>query len=182
MGEQGSAIHYVCTHEEARILAFQQHRFWVSNCGCREGRGHCSRSRIDVCLMFRGDLQASGSGIKEIGLTDVLTLFDEVSEKHLVARPFRNETDKLVTDGICFCCDDCCGYFTNPEENKCDKGCLIERTEMDLCNFCGDCIEACYFKARKLVDGELLLDRGNCYGCGLCAEICPEKCISLTVR
>ncbi|OGC95876.1 MAG: hypothetical protein A2W25_03285 [candidate division Zixibacteria bacterium RBG_16_53_22] len=132
--------------------------------------------------MFRGDLQASGSGIKEIGLTEVLALFDEVSEKHLVARPFRNETNKLITDGICFCCDDCCEYFTNPSENKCDKGRNIEWTEMDLCNFCGDCVEACYFKARRIVDGELILDRGNCYGCALCVEICPEKCISLMVR
>ena len=27
-------IHYVCTHEDARKMAFGHDRFWVSNCGC----------------------------------------------------------------------------------------------------------------------------------------------------
>jgi len=182
MAGQDFAIHYVCTHEEAHLLAFQHSRFWVSNCGCREGRGRCDQSRLDVCLMFRGDIQASGSGIKEIGLTEVLALFEEAFQKRLVARPYRNKKDRNITDGICFCCGDCCEYFTNPDINKCDKGSRIAYTDMEKCNFCGECIDACYFDGRSMRDGEIVLNDENCYGCGLCADACLEKCVTMIAR
>jgi ferredoxin len=175
-------IHYVCTHEDARKLAFAHDRFWVSNCGCREGnKDGCKRSRIDVCLMFRGDIGSSGSGHKEIPLTEVVAILDEASEKKLVTRPFRSDKDKSVTEGICFCCDDCCGYFLNHEE-KCDKGARIENTDMELCNLCGDCVTACYFGARKMADDKLLVSRDECYGCGMCVEACALEAIALEAR
>ncbi|MFH1438034.1 MAG: 4Fe-4S dicluster domain-containing protein [Pseudomonadota bacterium] len=38
--------------------------------------------------------------------------------------------------------------------------------------------------ARALDDeeGELLLKRRKCYGCGLCVEACPSGCIEMIVR
>ena len=178
---QDLSLHFVCTHEEARKIAFVHNRFWVSNCGCREGRGRCSRSRMDLCLMFRDETACSGSGMKEITLTDVLGIFDEAADKKLVARPFRDEPDRTIVDGICFCCDDCCGYFLDRTE-KCDKGTQIESTDMINCSFCGDCVPACYFGARKMVDDELVVARDECYGCGMCVQSCPEDAISMVMR
>ncbi|MFH1335333.1 MAG: hypothetical protein ABII96_02355, partial [Candidatus Zixiibacteriota bacterium] len=68
MNNPDLAFHYVCTWDEAKKLTGQHHRFWVENCGCREKKeGGCSRSRMDLCLMFRSDVQASsGSNKKEI--------------------------------------------------------------------------------------------------------------------
>lgn len=180
MSEQGFPIHYVCTYEKAKELAFKEKRFWVSNCGCREGRGKCERSRIDVCLMFY-DINPSGSGKREITMTDLVAIFEEAESKKLVTRPFRNDKDKNLTEGICFCCDDCCGYFTNPNE-ICDKGELVESTDMNKCNFCGDCAAVCHFGARKMADDELLIANNNCFGCGLCAEVCPEDCVEMVRR
>jgi ferredoxin len=175
-------IHYVCTHEEARKLTFAHDRFWVCNCGCREAnKAGCKRSRTDLCLMFREDISSSGTGKKEIRLTDVLSIFEEAIDKKLVTRPFRSEIARNITDGICFCCDDCCGYFLDPAE-KCDKGTRIESTDMDNCNFCGDCVTTCYFGARKMVDDELIVSRNKCYGCGLCADSCSEKAIMIVSR
>jgi Na+-translocating ferredoxin:NAD+ oxidoreductase subunit B len=175
-------IHYVCTHEDARKLAFSHDRFWVSNCGCRENNKEgCKRSRIDICLMFGDYSGSSGTGKKEIPLTEVVAILEEASEKKLVTRPFRNEIDKAISDGICFCCDDCCGYFSNPEE-ICDKGSKIETTDMKVCNLCGDCASVCYFGARKMVDGDLAVSREDCYGCGLCVETCDLDAISLVRR
>jgi NAD-dependent dihydropyrimidine dehydrogenase PreA subunit len=182
MGQDEYAMHYVSTHEEARKMSFLHNRFWVSNCGCRERKGHCDRSRTDICLIFKGDIGSSGSGIREIGLTDVLAIFEEAAQKHLVTRPYRNDKDPAVTDGICFCCNDCCDYLLNPLENKCDKGALIEATNMEQCNFCGDCVNVCYFQVRKMVDDELVVSQDNCYGCGLCAGICPEQAIKMIPR
>jgi Pyruvate/2-oxoacid:ferredoxin oxidoreductase delta subunit len=136
---------------------------------------------MDVCLAFSGDIQPSGSGLREIGLTEVLSLFDEAARHRLVTRPYRNERKPEIADGICFCCDDCCEYFTKSDV-ACDKGIYIESTDMEVCNFCGDCVEACHFNARNLIDGELVLARNDCYGCGLCVDSCPEKCISMVRR
>lgn len=183
MSKEDLAFHYVCTRDEAKDIVGQRKRFWVSNCGCREKRGRCSRSRMDVCLMFRDDISGSGgSGRREISQAEVAEIFREAKNKHLVTRPFRNEENRAQTDGICFCCDDCCEYFLSPDEIKCDKGDFIESTEIDKCTNCGECVEVCYFRARKLDEGELIIDRDTCYGCSLCVDVCPEDCIEMVTR
>ena len=137
---------------------------------------------MDICLIFRDDIGSSGSCKKEIPLTEVLALFDEASEKKLVTRPYRNGENRTVTDGICFCCDDCCDYFTDPLVEPCDKGEYRQLTDMAKCNFCGDCVPVCYFKARSMQDDELVITESNCYGCGLCVESCSENCIKMIPR
>jgi len=121
--------HYVCTFEEAVELIEACPRFWVSNCGCREQKGECKRSRVDVCLQFAEATGADGSGIREIGRDEVDEILREAREKHLVARPFRDSGGAV--EGICFCCDDCCGYFLDPTE-RCDKGRMVERTDLEF--------------------------------------------------
>ena len=180
MTAENTPIHYVCTHEKAKQLVESHSKFWVSNCGCREGRGSCARSRMDVCLMFYPSDPGSGSGKQEIPRQGAQAILQEAEDKHLVARPFRNQ-ERTDTDGICFCCDDCCGYFLNPEE-KCDKGELVAATDMELCTHCGVCADACYFKARKMDSGKLVIDEAACYGCGLCRDACPEECIEMVDR
>jgi Pyruvate/2-oxoacid:ferredoxin oxidoreductase delta subunit len=181
MAETGPAFHYVCTREQAWELMQQRDRFWVSNCGCREERGgRCRQSRMDVCLQFRPQTGASGSGCREITREEVQAIFREAETHHLVTRPFHREDDLTADDGICFCCNDCCSYFLNRAE-RCDKGSLIERTDFDACTHCGICEEICYFGARAM-NGELIVNREECYGCGLCAEVCPEECIALVPR
>lgn len=175
------AFHYVCTHQAARQLARGYERFWVSNCGCRESRGQCQRSRMDVCLLLREGFPPTGSGFREISWADVEGILHEAAEKHLVTRPFRNQEDMTRADGICFCCDDCCAYFRDPNE-RCDKGDLIERTNTEQCDDCATCVDVCYFGARELSGGELMVDRAKCYGCGLCVEVCPEDCIQMIHR
>ncbi len=182
MDQKDLAFHYVCTREQARELINGRDRFWVMNCGCRESRGQCSRSRMDVCLMFRGDIAGSGgTSTKEISPAEVEDIFKEAEEKHLVTRPFRNESNMAETDGICFCCDDCCGYFLDPSE-ICDRGSLVETTDSDKCTDCGTCVDICYFGARRLGGDQLAIDKDNCYGCGLCIDACPEGSVEMTLR
>lgn len=169
----------MCTRDQARNLVNKFGRFWVSNCGCREGRDvQCQRSRTDLCLMFRDDLEPSGTGMKEASRSEMEEIFQEAEEKHLVTRPFWDEETKTRIDGICFCCDDCCGYFLDPDE-VCDKGNLIEKTQTEECCNCGTCVEACYFGARKMERDDLVVNREECYGCALCPEVCPEECIEM---
>jgi Pyruvate/2-oxoacid:ferredoxin oxidoreductase delta subunit len=172
------AIHYVCTRQEGRRLADAHDRFWASNCGCREGRGGCARSRTDVCLIFDPAFGGSGSNMHEITRAEVDEIFREAETKLLVTRPYRDPGDRDKTDGICFCCDDCCGYFRNPQE-VCDKGAMAEATDMDACTQCGLCADVCHFHARRMENDVLVVIHDNCYGCGLCADVCPVDCIQM---
>jgi len=182
MAEQEIPIHYVCTHDQAKELINKNKNFWVSNCGCREGNEKgCQRSRIDVCLMFDEGEASSGSNKKAVDRVFVNGIMKEAEDKKLVARPFRNEA-RTGTAGICFCCDDCCGYFAEGSEYICDKGKFIEKTNMKNCSQCGLCEEVCYFKARKMVNNEMEINQDNCYGCGLCTSVCPEHCIKMIAR
>jgi ferredoxin len=178
MSKDDLHMHYVCTHYEAEKLIKSHTQFWVSNCGCRELRGGCNRSRLDVCLMFKGDTGASGSGLREISPEEARAILAEANDKMLVARPFRNMADMSETEGICFCCDDCCGYFLDKNE-ICDKGSLIAFTHLKSCSACGDCIEYCHFGARYFENKQITTDYAKCYGCGLCAIACPETCIDM---
>jgi NAD-dependent dihydropyrimidine dehydrogenase PreA subunit len=176
-------VHYVGTLEQAADLIRRHKDFWVCNCGCREDRkkGKCRRSRIDVCLFFRGDVGSSGSGLKKITRRFAEGILHEAYDKWLVSRPFRNDNNRRIIDGICFCCDDCCGYFLDPAE-ICDKGKYVEKTDMKLCTGCGSCVDVCYFKARKLKSSRLKITRSKCYGCGLCIRVCPAKAVKISKR
>jgi len=176
-------MHYVCTREEARgILArLDQDRFWVSNCGCREDRGRCSRSRHDVCLAFQPGEGTRSPGSREVSRAGVDEILGVAEDRHLVMRPYRDDS-RENTIGFCVCCDDCCDYFLRPAEEHCDKGAHIESTDRALCTDCGDCTAVCYFCARTMVDGQLTIDRQACYGCGLCRDVCAVDCIVMAPR
>lgn len=172
-------MHYVCTHNEAKDLLAEHDRYWLANCGCRESTGYCQRSRMDVCLQFT-DGPSSGGDLHEITSPEAEELLQEAARHHLVARPWRSTSQKEQVEGICFCCDDCCGYFLNPGD-VCDKGSRIERTDMTRCTQCGACIDVCYFQARTM-PGPLVVSSDRCYGCGLCRSVCPEECITMVKR
>ncbi|HEY3421643.1 MAG TPA: 4Fe-4S binding protein [Methanocellaceae archaeon] len=182
MSDNGLEFHYVCTLEEARKIVDEHDHYWVCDCACREHRGPCKRSRMDVCLQFASKTAADGSNKNKASRTTVDRILDEAKEKHLVPRPFRNNDDQSKTDGICFCCDDCCGYFLGLHE-PCDKGAMIESTNTSLCNGCGVCAEVCHFGSRTMGDnGQLVVDTERCYGCGLCVDVCPTDSIIMVNR
>jgi ferredoxin len=174
--------HIVCTPDEARAIVDGHKKFWIANCRCRENRGNCKRSGIEVCLQFasRTAVGSVGSNFRAITKDDALALIEEAQGDHLVPRPFRNDNNKNKLDGICFCCDDCCTYFLG-EDVACDKGKLIESTDMSVCIDCGVCTGVCYFGARNAEEG-LKVDREKCYGCGLCVDVCAMKAISMVSR
>jgi Na+-translocating ferredoxin:NAD+ oxidoreductase RNF subunit RnfB len=174
-------LHYVATRDEGEELIARAERFWVANCGCREEGPGCRRSRLDVCLSFDDAVGDFGSGRHEVGRAFAEGLLREAEEKRLVVRPFRDD-ERTRAVGICFCCDDCCGYFKEPDKYECDKGRYVARTAEEACAACGTCVDACYFGARALEGDELAVDEEACYGCGLCADVCAEGCVTMAER
>jgi len=113
--------------------------------------------------------------INRLELSEVLK---EAEEKKLVPRPFRDDETHSKTQGICFCCADCCSYFLDKNE-KCDKGSLKVKTDFSNCSHCGLCVDVCHFQARILANERLIETPEQCYGCGLCEKVCPESCIQM---
>jgi Pyruvate/2-oxoacid:ferredoxin oxidoreductase delta subunit len=175
-------LHFVCTLDQAKDILRDHERFWVSNCGCREGKGQCARSRMDVCLTFQGETVPSGSAKREITRSEVDAILRIADSASLVPRPFRDYATHEHTEGICFCCDDCCDYFLNPGVTPCDRGTLVEATKLDDCTHCGACVDVCHFSARAMKDDRLEVVNANCYGCGLCVPACPTECIRTVPR
>jgi len=174
-------MHFVCTRDEAKKLIETQDKFWIGNCGCRDPEGGCKRSKIDVCLWFENSEGSDSEGVREVTKEKALELIKLAEESILVTRPFRKYDNRKEMGGICFCCDDCCGYFVNKDE-ICDKGAFIEKTDFNSCNNCGNCLDVCYFKAREIDNDKLQVNSDKCYGCGICAGICPMNCIEMIKR
>ncbi len=178
-GDNSYNQHFVCTPDEARAIVSRHKKFWIANCNCRERSGNCKRSGTEVCLQLASHTVV-GSNFKAITKDDANALIEAAKEQHLVPRPFRNGKNKDKLDGICFCCDDCCSYFKG-QDDACDKGNFIERTDLDACIDCGVCTGVCYFGARSL-DDVLKIDSDKCYGCGLCVDACAMKAITMVAR
>ncbi|MBN1232921.1 MAG: 4Fe-4S binding protein [Candidatus Coatesbacteria bacterium] len=181
MTDNNFNMHYVCTHEEAQKLIDESNVFLVSNCGCRENKGNCERSRMDVCLSLVENNSGSGSNQHEVDRDFANKLILEAREKLLVTRPFRDPENRNIIAGICFCCDDCCSYF-NDENEISDKGRYIEKTDLSRCTNCCLCVDACFFKARTFKQDRLQIDSSRCYGCGNCRIVCSVNCIKMVER
>jgi ferredoxin len=181
MDAENIPLHFVCTRDEAERIISDHDEFWIGECGCRAKRGKCERSQHDVCLGFSEQTAAGGAGWKHVTREDAANLLKVAKSNRLATRPFRDYESRQRTEGICFCCDDCCEYFLNPEE-ICEKGRLIEKTAVGDCIDCGACAEVCYFKAREMDADKLVVDREKCFGCGLCRDVCPVDCIEMVSR
>ena len=178
----GDHGHRVSTRKEAERIINRHKQFWISDCGCRVGRGRkCKRSRIDTCLAFSdpGPKGSSGGGgTRKVTRKFVDALLKEAADRHLICQPF--DYGKAAC-GICFCCDDCCFLF-NPKPAPYTKGKLIESTDAAACIACGKCVKVCHFGARKMKRRKLTVDRDLCSGCGLCLDVCPVTCIRMVKR
>ncbi len=180
-GEHG---HFVSTRAQAARIINRHKVFWVSDCGCRVAMGRkCRHGRMDTCLTFGdpGPNGASGGGNpKRVTRAFVDALLMHAAEKHLICQPF-SFGRQGGSQGICFCCDDCCFLF-NPKPMPYNKGPLIESTDKAVCIQCGRCVKVCHFGASAMKRRKLAVDRALCSGCGLCLDVCRVGAIEMVKR
>jgi ferredoxin len=86
---------------------------------------------------------------------------------------------------ICNCCTcGCVPYLLNRDLGQrvypLLQGAHVAQTDLSRCTGRGDCVAACPFDARALVDGKAYLV-APCLGCGRCADVCPEGVIEMCI-
>ena len=119
---------------------------------------------------------------------------DECDRLGLVHIIGRNKLDSLWlhtgkhTDlmTICNCCPCCClwnmvrdidGGIASTYRRMAGVEVSVDR---EKCIGCGICMEKCFVKAIRIVEGKCELDDAKCRACGRCSEECPKEAITLT--
>jgi ferredoxin len=97
---------------------------------------------------------------------------------HQPGMPHGGEGNEYV---ICNCCPcGCVPYLLNRDLGQrvypLLRGAYVAETDVGRCTGHGDCVAACPFGARALLEGKARLVQ-PCFGCGLCADVCPERAI-----
>jgi ferredoxin len=156
-----------------------------TECGCRTDMGNCDYPK-EGCIAL--DEHAEKWVREEIGRPisreDALRALENGVEHGLVNVAYVRDRGKA--DVICTCCECCCdslgamirfGYSDQVMSSK-----MIAAQDDGACTDCGVCVDACHFKARSMVDGDLVFDEGKCAGCGLCVHACEFDAISMVER
>jgi len=158
----------------------------ITDCECRILVRGCD-APVDVCLYLDNgaEEQIEKSLGKEVDLEHALAVLRRANEAGLVHVAF---TDKGEKDPqyVCSCCSCCCHSFVAMQKFGYDDAIvssdMIAVQRSDLCNDCGQCVERCHFKARRMIDDRLVFEAGRCFGCGVCVTACPCDAIYLEER
>jgi Pyruvate/2-oxoacid:ferredoxin oxidoreductase delta subunit len=155
-------------------------------CVCRRNRQpHCEPTQ--VCMVIGRPftdfvLEHQPRSARRLTRDEALALLQaEHARGHVHSAWFK---DAMLNRfyAICNCCKCCCGGI----REMVDRGVpmvassgYVAQIEAAACGNCGDCVEACPFRAMALADGVLLHGWDRCMGCGVCEVKCQTGAISM---
>ena len=165
----------------------------VGLCACRHNRSHlgkaCDRPQR-TCLSLNGGAQAMRRmGIAEtISAKEALNIVMECKELGL-AQTGDNVQQEVTF--LCNCCRCCCVLVNairtyNIRSAIVPSNCFME-VAADRCKGCGQCADACYTGAIRMVGREqerkaAAPDPDLCLGCGVCYGACDNGAIRMKER
>ncbi len=165
----------------------------VQPCDCRKLGENCNKP-VETCIWLDEGARQSldrghGRRLTKEEAIELLRWTDKKGLMHTADSAWRERG----LHAICNCCACDCYPFRAAQElgskGVWPKSHYIAAHDLDLCNMCGSCVKRCHFEAfyhdgsTMELDGKekkrVLYDLEKCWGCGLCANTCPEGAISM---
>lgn len=178
--------HRICTYQEADEVIRSHKVIYINDCFCRapakEGKAaydYCGHS-LDTCLGFHKPKADADFSYREISQEEALAICQSWKDEGNIFRSI---------DGgawMCLCCSCGCEWFRDKEGNKkrdtCEGSAYIEKTDLELCTVCGECVDVCAYDARAIEDDEMIVKSSLCTGCSACEYVCPTDAIEMVAR
>jgi len=175
----------------------------LRTCPCRE-RWECKDHDISLGCIFMGDDTKNMALDPDEGYhatkEQALEHVRKAIENGLVPLLGRNVGEAENGHGVrdtgrflsgCFCCECCCigvkyAAYGGASAMGGEGGGSMEgwkvKVDYEKCVGCGECVEACPYNFRKVVDDKIAIDPDKCVGCGRCVNVCPNDAISLDIE
>ena len=181
----------VLPYADIENVIAQTDRIAVVNCNCRvmsrlKGRNPCQYP-LEVCMKY-DDLAeyVIDTGIGRELSTDEALALNRASEEAGCVHFADNVMDGQIKHA-CNCCPCCCWSLGNYKRRRIPRDLLmacqfIRETDVDGCDGCGLCVEACPIDAVKVTEDTARVDLEWCIGCGVCASSCPNDAIKMVRR
>ena len=165
----------------------------VQPCDCRKLGENCNRP-VETCIWLdegarRALDRGHGRRLTKAEALDLLRRADKRGLMHTADSEWRERG----LHAICNCCACDCYPFLAAQElgtkGVWPKSHYIVEYDQDQCNQCGACVKRCHFGAFYhdgsiiKVDGKVKkkvsINPEKCWGCGLCANSCPQEAIEM---
>lgn len=165
----------------------------VQPCDCRKVGENCDRP-VETCIWLDEGARESlarghGRRLSKDEAVELLRWADKKGLMHTADSAWREHG----LHAICNCCACDCYPFRAAQElgskGVWPKNHHLARYHAERCNLCGSCVKRCHFEAFFLIDEFQLVNQKEkqkvafdpelCWGCGLCANTCPEGAIEM---
>ena len=166
---------WILPYDDVKAILQTQKSFNVRRCVCRVQQDYVGRKcsfPLDICINFSTMERPPREG--DLSKEEALALLDKAEDLGLV------HTVSNVMRGIgyvCNCCGCCCGILRGVNEFGLEgalaRSSYYSEVDKDTCSGCGLCAERCQVKAISIEEGRATVNRARCIGCGLCATKCP---------
>jgi NAD-dependent dihydropyrimidine dehydrogenase PreA subunit len=175
----------ISTYEKAEELICKHKKIAVAPCICRREKNMINEgcdAPEESCIVFgkAADYYLGNGLAREIDHQEALNILHNANDAGLVIQPSNSQK----AANICFCCGCCCGVLRNlkkyPKPVELISSPFQVKTDEDLCDGCGICIDRCPMDALTLDKFKSSVDLNRCIGCGLCVTTCPTESLQLT--
>ncbi len=183
---QGSVkSEWILPYDDIRKMLEKAESFRVSDCICRVQQDALNKRRCDFpiknCLTFSPVRRPSRPN--DITKDQTFAILGEAEEVGLV------HCVSNVIKGVfyvCNCCGCCCGVLRGVTEYGIEgsiaRANYYAEVDADTCTGCGVCADRCQVRAITMEENIAVIDHSKCVGCGLCVSGCPVQAVSLERR